>query len=191
MLSKGKDRFMLRYFVMVVMMSMSALGAVRFLHENPDAVDKAATVMRDTIESREARETAARAQQPSRVFSGTERLRADRAGHYVAEFNFNSRRVKGVVDTGATMIAMNETEARRAGIFVRPNEFVYSVNTANGRVKAARVLIDEVRLGSIRVRSVEAMVLEDDALDTVLIGMSFLNRLRNFQFSNGTLEMKL
>jgi len=182
---------MLRYFVMVVMMSMSALGAVRFLHENPDAVDKAATVMRDTIESREARETAARAQQPSRVFSGTERLRADRAGHYVAEFNFNSRRVKGVVDTGATMIAMNETEARRAGIFVRPNEFVYSVNTANGRVKAARVLIDEVRLGSIRVRSVEAMVLEDDALDTVLIGMSFLNRLRNFQFSNGTLEMKL
>jgi aspartyl protease family protein len=52
-------------------------------------------------------------------------------------------------------------------------------------------VIDEVRLGSIRVRNVEAMVLEDEALDTVLIGMSFLNRLRNFEFSNGTLEMKL
>jgi aspartyl protease family protein len=182
---------MLRYLVMVVMMSMSALGVVRFLHENPDVVDTAATVVRDSVESREARQTAARAQQPTRVYSGTERLRADRAGHYVAEFSFNSRRVKGVVDTGATMIALNETEARRAGIFVRPNEFVYSVNTANGRVKAARVVIDEVRLGSIRVRNVEAMVLEDDALDTVLIGMSFLKRLRNFQFSNNTLEMKL
>lgn len=177
---------MLRYLVMVVMMSLSALGAVRFLHENPDVVDTATTVVRDSVESREAR-----AQQPTRVYSGTERLRADRAGHYVAEFSFNSRRVKGVVDTGATMIAMNESAARNAGIFVRPNEFVYSVNTANGRVKAARVVIDEVRLGSIRVRGVDAMVLEDESLDTVLIGMSFLKRLRNFQFSNGTLEMKL
>ncbi|GAB4362913.1 MAG: TIGR02281 family clan AA aspartic protease [Oricola sp.] len=184
---------MLRYLVMVVMMSVSALAAVRFLHDNPDVVDTAATVMRDTVESREARRTAAqeRAGKPARVYSGTERLRADRSGHYVAEFTFNSRRVTGVVDTGATMIALNETEARRAGIFVRPDEFVYSVNTANGRVKAARVVIGEVRLGSIRVRNVEAMVLEDDSLDTVLIGMSFLNRLRNFEFSNGTLEMKL
>jgi aspartyl protease family protein len=182
---------MLRYLVMVVMMSMSALGVVRFLHENPDVVDTAATVVRDGVESREARQTAARAQEPTRVFSGTERLRADRAGHYVAEFSLNSRRIRGVVDTGATLIALNETAARSAGIFVRPNEFVYSVNTANGRVKAARVVIDEVRLGSIRVRNVEAMVLGDEALDTVLIGMSFLNRLRNFEFSGGTLEMKL
>jgi len=184
---------MLRYFVMVVMMSLSALGAVRFLHDNPDVVDTAATVVRDSVETQEARRTAAsaRAQKPTRVFSGTERLRADRAGHYVAEFNLNSRRVKGVVDTGATLIALNESEARRAGIFVRPNEFIYSVNTANGRARAARVTIDEVRLGTIRVRNVEAMVLEDEALDTVLIGMSFLGRLRNFEFSDGTLELKL
>lgn len=182
---------MLRYLVLVVMMSMSALAAVQFLNENPDVVDTAATVVRDSVESRAARQTAARAQQPSRVYSGTERLRADRAGHYVAEFSLNARRVKGFVDTGATMISMNETAARNVGIFVRPNEYIYAVNTANGQVRAARVVIDEVRLGSIRVRDVEALVLEDDALDTVLIGMSFLNRLRNFQFSNGTLELKL
>lgn len=184
---------MLRYFVMVVMLSVSALGAVRFLHDNPDVVDTAATVVRDSVEVREARRTAAaeRTRQQVRTYSGTERLRADRAGHFVADFSFNSRRVKAVVDTGATLIALNESEARRAGISVRPNEFVYFVNTANGRARAARVTIDEVRLGSIRVRNVEALVLEDEALDTVLIGMSFLNRLRNFEISNGTLEMKL
>jgi len=182
-----------RYIVLVVMISFSALGVVRFLHQNPEAVDKAAVVARDAVEQQQARKTAASApvRQPSRVYSGTERLRADRAGHYIAEFSLNSRRVKGVVDTGATLITLNETEARRAGISVRPDEFVYSVSTANGRAKAARVVIDEVRLGSIRVRNVEAVVLEKDALDTVLIGMSFLNRLRNFEFSNGTLEMKL
>lgn len=184
---------MLRYFVMVVMMSLSALGAVRFLHDNPGTVDTAVTVMRDTMESRGARQTAAleRAQQPERVYAGTERLRADDRGHYVAEFSFNSRRVVGVVDTGATMIALNRSEARRAGIAVTPAEFVYSVTTANGTARAARAVIDEVRLGTIRVRNVEAMILDDDSLNVVLIGMSFLNRLRNFEFSNGTLEMKL
>ncbi|QKV19746.1 retropepsin-like aspartic protease family protein [Oricola thermophila] len=182
---------MLRYVVIAVMMSISALGAVRLLHDKPAIVETAATVVRDSAEARRARETAANSRHPVRVYSGTERLRADRLGHYVADFSFNSRRVRGVVDTGATLIAMNESEARRAGIFVRPNEFIYPVNTANGRVNAARVVIDEVRLGTIRVRNVEAMVLEDDALDTVLIGMSFLNRLRHFEFSNGVLELKL
>ena len=179
---------MLRYIVMVVSVSLSALTAVAYLNDNPELVDTAATVVQDKLEARKASQAA---QQPTRVFSGTERLRADPRGHYVAEFNLNSRRVTGVVDTGATMIAMNMSVARQAGITVRPNEFVYKVNTANGTVKAARVVVDEVRLGSIRVRNVEAMVLEDDAINIVLIGMSFLNRLRNFEFSNGTLEMKL
>ncbi|MFZ2100606.1 MAG: TIGR02281 family clan AA aspartic protease [Oricola sp.] len=179
---------MLRYIIMVISVSLSALTAVAYLNDNPELVDTATTVVQDKLEARKAHQAV---QQPTRVLSGTERLRADGRGHYVAEFNLNSRRVTGVVDTGATMIAMNMSIARQAGITVRPNEFVYKVNTANGTVKAARVVVDEVRLGSIRVRDVEAMVLEDEAINIVLIGMSFLNRLRNFEFSNGTLEMKL
>ena len=55
----------------------------------------------------------------------------------------------------------------------------------------ATAIIREVRIGSIRVRDVEAMILEDDGLNIVLIGMTFLNRLRNFEFSNGTLVLTL
>jgi aspartyl protease family protein len=180
---------MLRYIVMLVSVSLSALTAVAFLNDNPQFVDTAATVVKDKFESRRASEAVA--QQPTRVYSGTERLRADARGHYIAEFSINSRRVTGVVDTGATTIAMNRSEARRAGIQVAPNEFVYKISTANGVVMAARVVVDEVRVGTIRVRNVEAMVMEDDSLNIVLIGMSFLKRLRNFEFSNGTLVMKL
>jgi aspartyl protease family protein len=179
---------MLRYLIMVVTVSMSALGAVKFLNENPNVVETAAVVAKDQLESHAAQRTTAASRPP---LSGTERLRADSRGHYVADFTFNARRVTGVVDTGATLIALNRSEARRAGINVSPNDFVYQVNTANGTALAARVVIDEVRLGTIRVHNVEAMVLEDDSLQIVLIGMSFLNRLRNFEFSNGTLQLRL
>lgn len=183
---------MLRYIILVVSVSVSALSAVAFLRENPEFIDTAAVVVKDRIEARKSDQAAAveTASAPTRVYSGTERLRADARGHYIAEFMLNSRRVTGVIDTGATMIALGRSQARRAGIDVRPADFVYKVSTANGTVKAARAIIGEVRLGSIRVRDVEAMVLEDDSLEIVLIGMSFLKRLRNFEFANGMLEMR-
>lgn len=184
---------MLRYLIMVVTVSLSALGAVRFLHDNPDVAETAAVVAGSRGAASEPRrigisKTGTLDRPP---LSGTERLRADGRGHYVGEFLLNSSRVTGVIDTGATAIALNRSAARRAGVHVTPNDFVYQVNTANGTARAALAVLDEVRLGSIRVRNVEAMILEDDSLDIVLIGMSFLRRLRNFEFANGTLEMKL
>lgn len=182
---------MLRYLFMLVSISLSALAAVSFLHDNPQVVDTAATVYRDRMESQTARSREVKAKEPVRAWSGTVRLQANTRGHFISQFRLNSRPVSGVVDTGASMIALNRTEARRAGINVAPHEFVYTVNTANGPTKAARAIIREVRVGSIRVRDVEAMILEDEALNIVLIGMSFLNRLRNFEFSDGTLVLTL
>ncbi|MBO6553889.1 MAG: TIGR02281 family clan AA aspartic protease [Roseitalea sp.] len=126
----------------------------------------------------------------SAALSGMERLRADARGHHVAEFELNNLRVQGLIDTGATTVALNESTARRAGIRLSPADFVYPVQTANGTVMGARAVIDKVRVGSVRVRQVEALVLEDRALNTVLIGMSFLNRLRSFSYENGTLVLK-
>lgn len=182
---------MLRYLFIVVSVSISALGAVSFLHENPRVLDTAATVYKDKMEAQAARSVASKSVQKQRSWSGTVRLQANESGHFVSQFQLNSRPVTGVVDTGASMIALNQSEARRLGINPAPHEFVYTVNTANGPTKAARAIIREVRIGSIRVRDVEAMILEDDGLNIVLIGMTFLNRLRNFEFSNGTLVLTL
>ncbi|MDZ7823931.1 MAG: TIGR02281 family clan AA aspartic protease, partial [Ahrensia sp.] len=73
---------------------------------------------------------------------------------------------------------------------VAAKDFIYEVSTANGKTKAARVVIDTVTIGSIRVNDVEAMVLSDKALNTVLIGMSFLNRLRGFEYKSSRLMLK-
>lgn len=181
---------MWRYVFIVGMISMSAVTWTQFLDGNQAVVDTAATIVRDQLNANDARQTARVETKSVARLSGTERIRADSRGHYVAEFRLNNARVKGLIDTGATSIAINKSTARRAGISLRNSDFIYTVNTANGQTNAARAVIGSVSVGSIRVNDVEAMVLDDSALDGVLIGMSFLQRLRSFAHENGSLVMK-
>ena len=52
--------------------------------------------------------------------SGSVRLKADERGHYVAEFRMNGRPVKALVDTGASMVAINKSTAPTAKPRSRP-----------------------------------------------------------------------
>jgi aspartyl protease family protein len=117
-------------------------------------------------------------------------VRADPRGHFVAQFKLNGRATEALVDTGATVIAINRSTARRIGISLANIDFKYEVRTANGVAKAAAVVIDRVQIGRISLENIEAMVLEDKALEGVLVGMSFLNRLSKFQVQDGALVMQ-
>lgn len=75
------------------------------------------------------------------------------------------------------------------GISLRQEDFKYKVETANGPTKAAAAVIDKLQIGRIFIDDVEAVVLEDKALDGTLIGMSFLKRLAKFQVEDGALLM--
>ncbi len=114
-------------------------------------------------------------------------VEADASGHFVAEFRINGRRVTGVVDTGATYVAMNASTARSLGIALKPANFSHEVNTANGKAMAAAAIIKTIEIGRVEARDVQAVVLEDRALDTTLIGMSFLRSLSKYEVSNGAL----
>lgn len=114
-------------------------------------------------------------------------VKADGRGHYAATFRLNGRQVDALVDTGATLVAINASTARRIGISLNPADFRQSVSTANGSVKAALVRLDRLEIGRISLDGVQAVVLDDRALQTNLIGMSFLNRLDKFQAKDGTL----
>lgn len=117
-------------------------------------------------------------------------VRANDSGHFVAEFRLNGRKADAMIDTGATTVALNRTMARRIGISLSPADFKYEVRTANGTVKGAAATIDRVQVGRITLERIEALVLEDRALDGVLVGMSFLNRLSKFQVADGALVMQ-
>jgi aspartyl protease family protein len=115
------------------------------------------------------------------------RVRADATGHFLADFKLNGRSVGAMVDTGATLVAINQSTARRIGISLTAGDFKYQVSTANGNARAAGVTIDSLQIGRIAVEDVQAVVLEDQALDGALIGMSFLKQLSKFQVEDGSL----
>jgi aspartyl protease family protein len=115
------------------------------------------------------------------------RLMADEKGHFTGNFRVNGTPLQGLIDTGATYVAVNQSTARRLGVALSPSDFVYGVQTANGETKAAKVTLSHVEVGSLRVEDVEAFVLQDQNISVNLIGMSFLNKLKSFQVADGEL----
>lgn len=119
----------------------------------------------------------------------THRISVDRRGHYVADAYLNGRAIDMLVDTGATVTVLPESVAENAGIFLSSSDYKHPISTANGTVYAARAVIDKLRIGAIRFRNVDAMVLRDDRLDVPLLGMSALSQLKRFDISSGTLVL--
>ena len=126
----------------------------------------------------------------TRVSGRKVRLSADASGHFNADFKLNGRTVPAMIDTGATVVALNRTTARRIGLNVAESAFMNHAQTANGRVRAAPVTIDRLALGRIELRDVEAVVLDDRALSETLIGMSFLSRLKRYSVEGGALALE-
>ena len=103
-------------------------------------------------------------------------LIADNQGHFVATGAINGITVRFLVDTGASLISMSSTEAKRLGINYTAGQRAMT-STANGMVQTYRVKLDEVRLGDVTLNNVDGMVHVGDSLPIVLLGMSFLNRM--------------
>jgi aspartyl protease family protein len=99
-------------------------------------------------------------------------------GHYWVAGSIGGSTVQFMVDTGATAVAMNEGEARRLQLDYRVEGQPMVVNTASGTAKAWRIKLDSVKIGGIEVLGVEAAVVEGEAPSEVLLGMSFLSRVR-------------
>jgi len=114
----------------------------------------------------------------------------DDRGHFQVKGRIDGRQMDFMVDTGATVIALTESDAARLDIHPSQNEFSTQVRTANGMVRAAPVSLDMVEVGDIIVRDVSAVVLPDKALSGNLLGLSFLSRLRRFEYAEGKLVLE-
>ncbi len=101
-------------------------------------------------------------------------LQANSQGHYITQGQINGGSVRMLVDTGATLISLPSTEAVRLGIDYRRGQ-PSMVSTANGTAPAYRVKLDSVRIGSVVLNQVDAVV-QENGLPFTLLGMSFLSR---------------
>lgn len=114
----------------------------------------------------------------------------DPRGHFQTEGRIDGQRLNFMVDTGASLVALNEKSAARFGFRPSRGDYNATVSTANGSVKAARTRIAMLDLGGLIVRDVDALVLPDEALSENLLGLSFLSRLKRFEYANGKLVLE-
>ncbi|RYE42889.1 MAG: TIGR02281 family clan AA aspartic protease [Hyphomicrobiales bacterium] len=114
----------------------------------------------------------------------------DTRGHFQTNGRVDGRRLDFMVDTGASVIALTESSAAQVGIRPLRSDYNAPVSTANGTVKAARARLASVDIGGLEVRDVDAMVLPDNVLSENLLGLSYLSRLRRFEYSNGRLVLE-
>ncbi len=108
----------------------------------------------------------------------------DSSGSFITTGSINGRLTEMMVDTGATLVAMSETEARRLGIQYRLHGERTAVQTASGTAAAHYVTLDKVQVGEIILQQVEGVVVDGGSPRTVLLGMSFLKRLEIENSSN-------
>ncbi len=131
------------------------------------------------------------APQPEPTRSGRSlMLDADRQGHFRTEARIDGRRLDFLVDTGASLVILRESSAAEVGIRPMPADYTATVSTANGKIKAAPAKIERVELGDITVFDVKALVLPDEALAQNLLGVSFLSKLRRYEYANGRMVLE-
>ena len=114
----------------------------------------------------------------------------DSRGHFSTDGRVEGRRIGFMVDTGASVIALTESSAAQVGIRPLRTDYTAPVSTANGVVKGARARLSSVDIGGLEVRDVEAMVLPDNVLSENLLGLSYLSRLKRFEYSGGKLVLE-
>jgi aspartyl protease family protein len=114
----------------------------------------------------------------------------DNRGHFQTDGRIEGQRIAFMVDTGASVIALNEKSAAQFGLRPSAADYRATVTTANGTVKAARAKLAMVDIGGLVVRDVDAMVLPDEALSENLLGLSFLSKLKRFEYANGRMVLE-
>jgi aspartyl protease family protein len=117
-------------------------------------------------------------------------LDADRHGHFKAEARIDGRSLDFMVDTGASMVVLRESAAAEIGVHPMPADYTARVSTANGTIKGAPTKLDRVELGDITVFDVAALVLPDEALSQNLLGVSFLSKLKRYEYANGRMVLE-
>ncbi|WP_207101420.1 retropepsin-like aspartic protease family protein [Paracoccus shandongensis] len=112
-----------------------------------------------------------------------------RDGHFHLTAQVNGQKVRFMVDTGASSIALGPADARRVGLDPDDLAYVGTAITANGRVQTAPVTIDEIAIGDIVDRNVRAYVIGGD-LEGSLLGMSYLRTFARVSFEGDLLILE-
>src|ERR1700687_4149922 len=144
-----------------------------------------------TVQSSPQAATVQGTEQPRQCSGGQRKMALARGpdGHSHADARVNGRHIDFMVDTGASLVILRESDAPNAGLHPMPRDYTATVSTANGRIKAAPAKLERIEVGDITVFDVPALVLPDEVLSQNLLGVSFLSRLRRYEYADGRMML--
>ena len=116
------------------------------------------------------------------------RIAGSNGGHHRTSGLINGTPVEFLVDTGASLVAMNYLEAERLHIDYRAGKQI-RVDTANGRTSAFLVTLPSVSVGNIVVNQVEAAVSTTESPSVILLGNSYLSKV-DLTIDQGVMVLK-
>jgi len=118
---------------------------------------------------------------PEQVVEGkTTRITLSRDGHFWIKAKINGVPHSFLIDTGATLTTLSPETAQDAGVDTQENPRTIALRTANGMAKGQLATIDELRMGTIVARNLEAVVAPGLG-ETNVLGMNFLTRLASWR----------
>jgi len=101
-------------------------------------------------------------------------IAADGDGHFFTQGSINSKPVRFLVDTGASVVTMSEMVAKPLGLDYEKGRRVQTV-TANGPAFGWLLKLDNLRVGDVTAHGVDTVVIPGE-LPMVLLGNSYLSR---------------
>ncbi|WP_120496716.1 TIGR02281 family clan AA aspartic protease [Kiloniella sp. EL199] len=110
-------------------------------------------------------------------------------GHFYIEAFVDNKRVKFLVDTGATSIVLSPADAQRLGFDFDKLTFNRIFETANGTGRGASAQVYRMTLGEREFLDLRVSINQAE-MSTSLLGMAFLERFPSFEFRGDKLILR-
>lgn len=124
-------------------------------------------------------------------FSGrTVEIARAREGDFNIKVEINGTPVAMLVDTGASSVVLTAEAAKKIGLPVELLKYDVPIETANGRSRAAPVVLERLAIGNIVERAIPALVSAPSDLKLSLLGMSFLKRMESIEMHGERMVMR-
>ncbi len=115
-------------------------------------------------------------------------FRRSRNGSFLLNVRVENVKLKMIFDTGASVVVLSHEDAKSIGIKVNNLTYDVRVQTANGISMASTVVLNDIAVGDIERQNIKAFIAKEDALNTSLLGMSFLQTLSSYSVTGDKLE---